>query len=479
MIETGRKIARNTIYFTTGKILGDLCGFIFLVYFARIFGAGDLGKYTFAMALSGLLTLFISMGMNMCMTREVGKNIQEEFRYLSNILLTQAILAILVWGLIVTIAILSSADRETAFILVIIGLYQVLYRLTMVFHTQFRVHEQMQYPALLELLHKLLILGGGGLLIWLTRDPVLALAIYPLGALLMLAAAAVISIRLYGRPVVQPDLKFISNLIRSSFPFFILLVLSMIFDRIGLIILSTLQGEFDTGIYSAADRLITTVLQPVAIFGGIILPVMSRFSEGDGAKLANLYETCIKLVVGLLLPFSTFLYLLAEEVVLMVYGDMFTEAVDVLKILSWLLLVGGISVVASTMMMAINHEHDLLRAKFLIVSGYIVASLMVIPSYSYIGLSIVKLLAFSAISLFCLYYLRDRMPLARIWNSIRAPLLSCLVAGAIYTFATGIEVWARAIILLVSYVVMMCLLRAIRLQDLVYLRRLLVGQSSV
>ena len=291
MIESGRKIARNTIYFTTGKILGDLCGFIFLVYFARIFGAGDLGKYTFSMALAGLLTLFISMGMNICMTREVGKNIQEDLRYLSNILLTQAILAILVWGLIVTIAILSSADRETAMILIIIGLYQVLYRLTMVFHAQFRVHEQMQYPALLELSHKLIILIFGGLLIWLTRDPVLALTIYPLGALLMLAAAAVISISLYGRPVVQPDLKFISNLIRRAFPFFILIILSMVFDRIGLIILATIQGELDTGIYSASDRLVTTMLQPVAIFGGIILPVMSRLAEGDSERLANLYET--------------------------------------------------------------------------------------------------------------------------------------------------------------------------------------------
>ena len=135
MIESGRKIARNTIYFTTGKILGDLSGFIFLVYFARVFGAGALGKYTFSMALAGLLSIFISMGMNTCMTREVSKNLQQEPRYISNILLTQAILAILVWGLIVTIALLFSADSETAMILVIIGLYQVLYKPTMVFHT--------------------------------------------------------------------------------------------------------------------------------------------------------------------------------------------------------------------------------------------------------------------------------------------------------------------------------------------------------
>ena len=479
MFETGRKIARNTIYFTTGKILGDLCGFIFLVYFARVFGAGALGKYTFSMALAGLLSIFISMGMNTCMTREVSKDLQQEPRYISNILLTQAILAILVWGLIVTIALLFSADSETAMILVIIGLYQVLYKLTMVFHTQFMVHEAMQYPALLELSHKLIILVFGGLIIWITRDPVLALATYPLGALLMLLVAAVISFSLYGRLIVQPDLKFISNLIRRAFPFFILLVLSVIFDRIGLIILTTMQGEFDTGIYSASDRLVATMLQPVAIFGAIILPVMSRLSVADSERLVNLYETCIKLVVGLLLPLSTFLFLLAEELVLIVYGDMFTEAVEVLKILSWLLLVGGVSVVASTMMMAINHEHELLRAKFFIVAGYIVACLMVIPLYSYIGLSIVKLLAFAAISFYCLYYLRDRMPLSRIWDSIRAPLFSSLVAAVIYIFATGIEVWARAIVLLVSYIVMMCFLRAIRLQDLAYLKRVLLGQSSV
>lgn len=478
MIDIGRKIARNTIYFTTGKVLGDLCAFIFLVYFARIFGAETLGSYTYSMAFAGLLSIFISMGMNICVAREVSKNIQDDLRYFSNALLTQAMLAIVVWSLIIAIALLLNDDRTTAMILICLGLYQVLYRLTMLFYTQFKVHEEMLYPALLELSHKLIILIVGGLLIWLTGDPLLALATYPLGAFLMLMLAAAISTNRYGRLVVKPDISFIRNLIRRSFPFFLLLGLTVLLDRVGIIILAILQGEFDTGIYAASDRLVVTMLQPVAIFGGIILPVLSRFSETDKDKLVKLYTTSIKLVIGILLPVSTFLFLLAEEIILIVYGDKYSEAVDVLKILAWLLLVSGISVVASTMMMAINQEKSLLKARFLFVGGYIGVCLIVIPIYSYIGLSIAKIIVFSVTAVFCLYYLRSYLSLSGFWQSIRAPLVSCLVAGVIFTLMTDVNIWLRAILFLASYFIVMQLLGALKLKDLNYLMRVLLGQNG-
>lgn len=478
MIDIGKKIARNTIYFTVGKILGDLCAFIFLIYFARIFGAGTLGSYTYSMAFAGLLSIFISMGMNICIAREVSKNIQDNVRYLSNALLTQATLAVLVWGLIIIIALLTSEDKSNAMILICIGLYQVLYRLIMLFYTQFKVHEEMLYPALFELFHKFIILILGGLLIWLTGDPLLALATYPLGAFLILMLAATISINRYGRPSLRPDFHFIINLIRRSFPFFLLLSLTVLLDRVGIIILAILQGEVDTGVYAASDRLVTTMLQPVAIFGGIILPVLSRFSVTDRDKLVKLYTTSIKLVIGVLLPVSTFLFLLAEEIILLLYGDKYAEAVDVLKILSWLLLVSGISVVSSTMMLAINHEKNLVRARFLIVSAYIGVCLLVIPVYSYIGLSIAKIIVFSVTAIFCLCYLRNYLSLSGFWQSVRAPLISCLVASVIFVSMTDVNIWLRAIILLVSYFIVMNLLGALRLKDLNYLMRILLGQNG-
>lgn len=476
MIEIKRSIARNTIYFTTGKMLGDVCAFVFLVYFARTLGVEVLGKYASAMAFAGLLSLFISMGMNTRMAREVAKDLQQDHMYISNILLTQTVLAALVWFLIVTLSLMFSANIETALIFIFIGSYQVLYQLTMVFYTQFKVHEQMQYPALLELSHKIIILLFGGLLIWLTRDPVYVLAVYPLAALLMLLTAAAMSTRQYGWPEIKPDLAFIKNTIRTSFPFFLLLSVAMVFDRIGIILLSILQGELDTGIYSAADRIVITLLQTVAIFGAIIMPVLSRLSVENSAAFSKLYETSIKLVVGLLLPASLLLSLLAEEIILVVYGEAFAETADVLRILSWLLLAGGISTISATMMIANNGEHILLKVKFFVVSVYIALCLLVIPVSSFIGLSLVKIAAFSGTAIFCIYYLRNLMSLQSVWHAVRAPLFSCVVASITFVIISGVNAWLKAGIFLVSFLMMMYLLRALKLQDIQYLQKILIGR---
>ncbi|MGR3319890.1 MAG: oligosaccharide flippase family protein, partial [Candidatus Anammoxibacter sp.] len=73
-MKTERKIIKNTAFLTTGKVLGDLCTFFFLVYFARFFGKDILGKYAFAMSIGGLLTVLISLGLNTLMVREVSKD---------------------------------------------------------------------------------------------------------------------------------------------------------------------------------------------------------------------------------------------------------------------------------------------------------------------------------------------------------------------------------------------------------------------
>jgi len=473
--DTGRRIARNTAYLTIGKLLGDLCSFGFLVYFARIFGAGTLGKYAFAMAFAGVLAMFVSMGMNTYMAREVSKNRQDLHKYVSNGFVTQALLAILVWGAVCLYAVMVNTDPEMRVIILLIGLYQTLYALTGVFRTQFVVHEQMQYVALTELAHKLVILAFGSWAIWATQSAVLAVAVYPVGAMLMFLLAGVWSVKLYGWPRVKPDWLFIKRVLRHSAPFLMLMMLTVVFDRSGMILLAALKGNVEAGLYSAPDRLLVTALQPVMMFGAAMIPVMSRLAYEDSGKLMSLYEKSVKLVVIFLLPLSTLWFLVAREVIVAVYGEQFSEAGEAMQVLCWLLLVNGLLVVTTTMMMANNHEQNLLKGKLVIAVIYIMAILLLIPAYGYLGLASAKLCAFVCLSLFSLHYLKRTMPLGKIWMLVRGPAVACVVASAFYIYMPAFEIWIRALAMVTSCFVLMYLLRVIRVEDILYIRRVLKG----
>ena len=475
LFDTGRKIARNTAYLTAGKLFGDLCSFGFLVYFARVFGAGTLGKYAFAMAFSGILAMFVSAGMNTYMAREISKERLDLHKCVSNALVTQLLLAILVWGLVCAYALIVSADPESALIILLIGLYQTVYALTGVFRIPFVVHEQMQYVALIEFAHKLIILAFGGWAIWATKSAVLAVAVYPVGATLMLLLAGVWSVKLYGWSLIRPDWAFIKQVLRRSAPFLMLMMLTIVFDRAGIIALAAIKGDSEAGLYSAPDRLLVTAVQPVMMFGAAMIPVMSRLAYEDGDKLISLYEKSIKLVVILLLPLSTFWFLVAHEVIVAVYGVQYAAAGDAMRVLCWLLLVDGLLVVATTMMMANNHEQNLLKGKLVIAVAYVAAILLLIPMYGYLGLAAAKLCAFVCLALFSLHYLKRAMPLGKIWRLVRGPGVACVVASALYMYLSEFAVWIRAGAMVASCCALMYVLRVIRVEDVRYIRQVLRG----
>jgi O-antigen/teichoic acid export membrane protein len=198
-----KRILHNTLFLSTGKGVGDLLTFVFLIYFARYFGVDFMGKYGFAMALGGFLTVGVTLGMDTLLVREISKDKSKHLLYAGNFLVVQTLMAILIGSVIALIAFLSNWSRETQMAVVIIGAYHAFFKLSGLFGAQFRAHEEMQYSALLETTHKalILVLGMGAILLW--KDPILALAAYPISGLVRCLLGLVLSGSRYGWPPLE------------------------------------------------------------------------------------------------------------------------------------------------------------------------------------------------------------------------------------------------------------------------------------
>ena len=250
-----QRIFKNTLSLSVGKILSDLATFLFLIYFARVFGTSFFGQYAFAMSLGGFLSILVGLGLNTLVIREISKNKSQDAKYMGNMLVTQSVLAIISWSLIAFFVLLSDFDESTKLITLIIGAYQILYKLTQLIHSQFKAHEDMEYSAFLEIYHKVFILLFGLLTIILWRDPVITLLIYPISALSMLLISIKISFRKYGRPDFKVNFPFIKGLLNKAFPFLLMLILGQFYDRLGVILLTAIQGDEATGLTGLSSPL--------------------------------------------------------------------------------------------------------------------------------------------------------------------------------------------------------------------------------
>jgi len=472
-MKTERLIFQNTVFLALGRGLGDVFSLIFLVYFARTFGADFLGKYGFAMSVGGLLTVLVNLGLNTYLVRDVSRDRSQSAKYVGNLLLAKAVLAILVWALIGLIAVSFNFAHDTKIILLLIGSYHVFYKLSTVLGAAFRAHEKMQYPALLEISHKAIILIMGILAITFWKNPLIALASYPISGFLRLFLGFGIFVSKYGWPDVKPDYAFIKNALFNAMPLFVIIILAEFYDRIGMILLTFFQGESEAGIYWAADRLVVTLAIGLVMFAAAIFPSMSRLSSRSNDQLYRLYERAIRLIAITMLPISTLFFLTSEPIILALFGDRFVESTSVLRIVVWVLFFKGMNLMGSALLLATHRQSQWVKFQLVTYLGYAAACIALLPLYSYMGLAVAKLFAEGALAAMGYVYIERQLHGIQLMRLARGPVAACLLTIFVFHFIPGMSLWLSVPSILFVCISAMFFFKGIQMHDLVFVKKIL------
>lgn len=390
---TAKRIIENTALLTGGKITGDLLVFFFLMFFGRVFGKTILGKYSLAMSIGAILALLYNFGFNTLLTREVSRDTARGDKFVGNLLLARALLALGVW-LATSIGIwLFPLSTDTRQIIILISGYHVFYRLGSLLRAAFIAQEVMHYPALMEFFHRIVILGLGCICLLWFDDPVITLAVYPLSSALMFGLGLAIYRTRFGKIDFHFDLSFVRNAIAASLPFLLIAFLTQLYGRVGIIILTVVRGEAEVGLFAASDRLFVAMTTTLTMLSHSLLPVMSRYAMTDRARLFHLVRRASRWLTILLLPTSLAVTLLSHEILAITFGADFSESARVLQILSWALTLIGLNYVLSNLLIVGNHESLLVRIRSIVYGFHIVMSGILIWMFHFVGLAYARLIS--------------------------------------------------------------------------------------
>jgi len=420
------------------------------MYFGRAFGKDVFGKYAFAMSVCFFLTIFISLGLNTVTVREVSKDKKRDAKYIGNLLIIQGTLSVLIWGLIGLGAWASDFNTDTKLILVLIGCYQAFYTLTGLLRSGFIAHEEMQYPGFLEFYHRIFILIFGIVSIVVLSNPVVTLVAYPVSAVSMFILGLLIYKSRYGWPEFQFDYVFVKDSLIKAMPFFLIIMLARFYDRIGIIILACLKGEADTGIFSACDRFLVTIVSCLALF----------------------------VIIVCLLPVCMGIFILSKHTILITFGEEFVESIQVLRIMSWAVLFIGVNQIVSTFLIVTDHQKELLRMRLFVYLGYFVVSLILIWKYSYIGLAWAQVITEAVLFFIGFSYAYKVIYPFDVTRIAFTPVSSCLLSLLLFSLIADLEVWITIPSVLIVYASAMVILKGIHLHDLTFLKNILLGSEN-
>jgi len=328
-------IIQNSFFLILGTIVSKGLTFVYIALIARSFGIEAFGKYSFALSLAMMLSIFSDLGLSVFLFREISRNKKQISDYVGNVLMMRAITGICFLVLINSLSFFSHYDLEKRILIFVLSFWIFILNLSQVFRAAFKAMEKMVYEAGVEVLDNVMRLIFVIILIKF-RFGVVGIAVS-----LFLASLIVIffSINIYLS--MFTTLKFNFNIIiwreaiKQVLPLSLASILITYFGRIDNIILAYFKGNSAVGLYDSSCRLVWMLIFIPAYLTHSTFPKLSEAAIENQKRFSKLLAYLIKFNLTVAVPMTLIIFLFSPLIINLIYGNAFSLSSSILKILVW------------------------------------------------------------------------------------------------------------------------------------------------
>jgi O-antigen/teichoic acid export membrane protein len=416
----GRAVLQNTLWLVSAQGLASALALLQAVLLVRYLGREAYGVWSVATAWPAVLFVLSDLGLNSYVLREVAADRSRLGFYFLNTLAIKVVLALLFLASVWAAAQLLGYEPRLSYYISLAAAVQALACFEMLFTALFRALQRFAYETLINGAKALGVLGvalgviQAGLGI---RELLLGSLIVEAG----LVAVCFTLLRRHWRPRREPWLGLVGSLrlIRRASPFALLTFVVPVFYQIDIIMLSRLATMEAVGIYSAAYKIVLSLLVIPRAFKNALFPAMSRLFAGSRIEFAAAFRFACKMMALVGFPLAFLIFAQAERIVAFLYADRFAASVLPLQVMAFCLL---FTYLYSATQAALDASHNEARSALVWLAATLLnvgADLVLIPRYGYVGSSFATLLSEATVFAGGYFVLRRRLSLR-----VEAPMLA-------------------------------------------------------
>ena len=465
-MNTVQRIAKNSLVLLASNIISKILGFFYVMYIARYLGAEGFGILSFALAFTGIFSVFSDLGLGSLTIREVARDKSLAGKYFGNITVIKIILVIITFGLITITINLLGYPKQTVKVVYFLALSVILSSFSNIFNSIFQAYEKMEYQSLGQILSSALMLSGALFAISHGLDVIGFASIYFLVSAVALGYSFAVYTWKFSLPKLEIDWNFWKPTIKEALPFFLSAVVDIIAFKIDIIMLSMMKGDMVVGWYSAAYRLIEALMFIPATFAGAIYPVLSNFYVSSQESLKLIYKKSFKYLFIVGLPIAVGTTILAHKIILFIYKSSFTHSIIALQILIWTIPIIFLSYMFGTMLASVNKQFLALKINFLCMILNITINLILIPRYSYVGASIATVITTLLSFILFFRFLSKFIYKIQIHKYILKPIMASTIMGLFIFSFTRMNIFLLVCISIVIYFGVLILLKTFSKKDI-------------
>ena len=387
-----QRIAKNTGVLLVSQIASFIIGFFYIMYTARYLGAAGFGILSFALAFTGIFGVFSDLGLQQLTVREVARDKALASKYLGNIAAIKIILVIITFGLIALFINLLGYPEQTIKVVYLVALSIIFNAFSGMFYSIFQAYEKMEYQSIGSILSSILMLSGALFAISQGFSVVGFATLYFLVSAVILGYSFVVCVWKFVAPKIEFDWGFLKPTIKEALPFGLAIVFMTIFYWVDTVMLSLMKGDAVVGWYNAAYRLVLVLLFVPGTFIAAIYPIMSKFYTTSQNSLRLSFEKSFKYLTILGVPIGVGTTLLAQRIILLIFGTEYTNSIVALQILVWSSVLIFMTVPFGNLFNSLNKQIIVTKVCGICVVFNVILNLILIPKYSLIGASITTVL---------------------------------------------------------------------------------------
>lgn len=391
MSDTVKRIARNSTIYMISQIGSYVLGFFYLISVTRYLGVKGFGILSFAISLCGILGICTDLGLNTLTTREIARDISISNKFLNHVFTMKLGLSIITFFLIAVIINAFGYSTKTIEVVYLIALSVLAGNLSGTIYCILRAHENIIYESMGQILSSVLMLTGAIFAIKINADIVYFAGIYVISSIFSLIYSLIICSKYFGIPKIKFNIHFWKNIIFEALPFGLTGIFVTVYYWIDSVMLEVMKGNEIVGWYNAAYRLIIVLLFIPTTLNVVIFPLMVKYHTISKEHFFYLFEKYFKYMSMVGIPIGIGTTLLANQIILTIFGDGYQNSSIALQILVWssvFIFSGG---AFARVLECSNQQIVITKITFLCMIENIVLNMLAIPQYSYIGSSFATL----------------------------------------------------------------------------------------
>jgi O-antigen/teichoic acid export membrane protein len=464
----GSRALRNTALVMAARVLSQLVTLGTVMLMNRHLSEGQYGVFGFVVSTSGLVTVLIDLGFNTLFQREAARHPGQLGRYLDNLASARVFFAVptlIVFGLVLWGA-GNAAYIVPGFVMMLFASYSSLLR------NALYAIQQLRGEAVAIVLESMVLLAAVGYGAATHQGPAFYLWAY---ALRWGFSCAYFTILLTVRRIVRLRWRLEPALIREWFwkglPFALTFVITSIYFKVDVPILTYLRGAAETGLYTSGYKLFEALLFLPQSMLSVTFPVLALLHQEEPDRLRWAVGRFAKALVLAGWPITVGTFLLAHGF-RFVYNYAGSE--PVLRVLAIGVVFMFLNNAFIGALNSIDRQSSFTWASLWSMVVNVLLNVVLIPFYGYMGAAAATVLTEIALGVFGWVLTArhlGRIPVLRLsWKGLVA---GAVMGGALFPFrdVTGPPLLAAVVGGGIIYCLVLFLLRPLDAEEMQMVRR--------